>query len=62
MIHIQSEPIAGTARAGLTLMVASGPGRSPEADAERHLAAVEGAKLSREYVSALPSGSWPSES
>jgi hypothetical protein len=30
MIHIQSEPIAGTERAGSTLMVASGPGRSPE--------------------------------
>jgi hypothetical protein len=51
MSHIQSEPIAGTVRAGSTLMVASGPDIHLESDAERHLAAGEVAKLSGAYVS-----------
>ena len=44
--HSKSEPIADTARAGSTLMVASET-FTRKAEAERHLAAVEGAKLSR---------------
>jgi hypothetical protein len=48
MSHIQSEPIAGTARAGSTLMAASGPGHSPaKAKAERHPSSHRGSQVVR---------------
>ena len=51
MNHIQSEPIAGTAPAGSTLMVASDPGHSPAKLARSSTSGRRGSKLSGLYVS-----------